>query len=114
VNPDWYPTRLLDLSMLKDTGRVLLTVAQLLDRSSMKMGEYITLSHCWGTWGAKELPVLTTANIDERVSQGIDLDLLPQTFKDAVEIAGWFNGECASPLLASILLSSRFLETRDD
>jgi len=114
VNPNWSPTRLLDLSTLKDTGRVPLAITQPLDRSSTKIGEHITLSHCWGTWGAKELPVLTTANIDERVSHGIELNLLPQTFKDAIEIAAWFNGECPSPLPASFLLSGRFLETCDD
>lgn len=89
----WYPTRLLDLSGVKETGRVLLTVTELIDHSSLKRSEYITLSHCWGTWGAKELPVLTTLNIDERVSDGMDLSLLPPTFRDAIEVAGWFNGK---------------------
>ncbi|KAI0466847.1 HET-domain-containing protein [Xylaria cf. heliscus] len=90
-NTSWYPTRLLDLSNVMETGRVLLTVTELIDHSSLNIGEYITLSHCWGTWGAKELPVLTTSNIDERVSHGMDLSLLPPTFKDAIEAAGWFN-----------------------
>ncbi|KAI0459487.1 HET-domain-containing protein [Xylaria acuta] len=87
----WYPTRLLDLSGVKETGRVLLTVTELIDHSSLNRGEYITLSHCWGTWGAKELPTLTTSNIDERVSHGMDLSLLPPTFRDAIEVATWFN-----------------------
>ncbi|GAP83692.1 putative heterokaryon incompatibility protein [Rosellinia necatrix] len=87
----WYPTRLLDLSKLKETGRVLLAVTELLDRSSLDLGEYMTLSHCWGTWGAKELPVLTTTNIDDRVSHGMELLLFPPTFRDAIEVAGWFD-----------------------
>src|SRR6185437_10424840 len=68
-NVSWYPTRLLDLSTLDETGRVLLVVTKLLDHASPDRGEYITLSHCWGEWGAKELPVLTTSNIDERVER---------------------------------------------
>ncbi|KAI1349571.1 HET-domain-containing protein [Xylaria sp. FL0043] len=87
----WYPTRLLDLSGLEETGRVLLTVTDLVDHASLNGSEYITLSHCWGTWGATELPVLKTSNIDERVSYGMDLNKLPPTFRDAIEVAGWFN-----------------------
>jgi hypothetical protein len=69
-------------------------------------GEYITLSHCWGTWGAKELPVLTKSNIDARVDHGMDLSLLPPTFRDAVEVAGCFNSEYISLpfLLRSMLI----------
>lgn len=93
TNTTWYPTRLLDLSGLKETGRVLLIVTDLIDHSSLNTSEYITLSHCWGAWGAKELPVLTTSNIDERVSYGMNLDLLPPTFRDAIEVAGWLNSE---------------------
>ncbi|KAI1330308.1 heterokaryon incompatibility protein-domain-containing protein [Xylariaceae sp. FL0255] len=87
----WYPTRLLDLSTRRETGRIMLTVTDLEDHSSLSRGEYITLSHCWGTWGAKELPVLTTSNIDERVTYGMNSNLLPPTFRDAVEVAEWFN-----------------------
>ncbi|KAJ2987184.1 hypothetical protein NUW58_g4646 [Xylaria curta] len=90
-NSSWYPTRLLDLSNIKETGKVLLEVTELTDNSSADRGEYITLSHCWGTWGAKELPVLTTSNIDERVINGMEISSLPPTFKDAIEVAGWYN-----------------------
>jgi hypothetical protein len=88
----WRPTRLLDLSTLKKTGRVLLVVTDLLD-SSLDRSEYVTLSHCWGTWGAKELPVLTKSNIDARVDHGMGLSMFPATFKDAIEVASWFNSE---------------------
>ncbi len=87
----WYPTRLLDLSSLDETGRVLLTISDLLDDSSSNRGEYITLSHCWGAWGAKELPVLTTKNIDVRVNYGMELSLFPPTFMEAIEVASWYN-----------------------
>ena len=89
----WYPTRLLDLSTLEETERVLLAVTDLLDPSSLDGSEYVTLSHCWGTWGAKELPVLTKSNIDVRVDHGMDLSLFPPTFRDAIEVANWFNSE---------------------
>ena len=92
-NPSWYPTRLLDLSTLEETGRVLLAVTDLLERSSLYRSAYITLSHCWGAWGAKELPVLTTSNIDTRVDHGMDISLFPPTFRDAIEVAKWFNSE---------------------
>ena len=89
----WYPTRLLDLSKLEETGRVFLVVTCHLDHSSMDQSEYVTLSHCWGAWGAKELPVLTESNINERVEHGMDLSSFPPTFRDAIEVASWFNSE---------------------
>ncbi|KAL9614067.1 MAG: hypothetical protein Q9167_001421 [Letrouitia subvulpina] len=88
-----YPTRLLDLSTLGETDRVPLVVSELLGRSLLDRSEYITLSHCWGTWGAKELPVLTRSNIDVRVDHGMDISLFPPTFRDAIEVAKWFNSE---------------------
>ena len=88
-----YPTRLLDLSTLEETDRVPLVVSELLDRSLLDRSEYITLSHFWGTWGAKELPVLTHSNIDVRVDHGMDISLFPPTFRDAIEVAKWFDSE---------------------
>ena len=89
----WFPTRLLDLSTLEETGRVPLVVTDLLDHSSLHRSEYVTLRHCWGAWGAKELPVLTQSNIDARVDYGMDLSLFSLTFRDAIEVANWFNSE---------------------
>ncbi|KAL8692087.1 MAG: hypothetical protein Q9218_002816 [Villophora microphyllina] len=92
-NVSWYPTRLLDLSTVGETDRVPLVVSELLDRALLNQSEYITLSHCWGTWGAKELPVLTQSNIDVRVDHGMDISLFPPTFRDAIEVAKWFNSK---------------------
>ena len=102
----WYPTRLLDLSSVRTTGRVPLTVTELVDRSSLERSEYVTLSPCWGAWGAKELPVLSTSNIDVRVDQGMELSLFPPTFRDAIEVANWFNSEETpfSSLFSSMLI----------
>lgn len=98
-----YPTRLLDLSTLEETDRVLLVVSELLDHSLLDRSEYITLSYCWGAWGAKELPVLTQSNIDVRVDHGMDISLFPLTFRDAIEVAKWFNSEYN--LIPSLLYS---------
>lgn len=53
---------------------------------------YITLSHCWGAWGPKGIPVLSTENEDKRHDIGIDLDEIPKTFRDAIYVATWFQG----------------------
>jgi hypothetical protein len=90
----WYPTRLLDLSKVKETGRVTLAVTELLDPEVLK-GGYISTSHCWGVWGPKGLPVLKTTNIDERVYHGMDLSAFPPTFADFIEVASWFKSESA-------------------
>ena len=99
----WHPTRLLDLSRLEDTGMVFLALTSDVNKPeqqpSSDRGDYITLSHCWGTWGAKELPALKASNMDERVKNGISLSLLPPTFRDAIEIAGWFGSESIPPPL---------------
>lgn len=54
--------------------------------------EYMTLSHCWGVWGAERLQTLTKSNVDLWQSEGIEIVSLPPTFRHAIEIAGWFNG----------------------
>lgn len=95
-NASWYPTRLLDLSDIEETDRVLLVVSDLLDRSILEQSEYITLSHCWGKWGAKELPVLTLSNIDMRVDHGMNISLFPPTFREAIEVARWFKSKSSS------------------
>ena len=96
-NPRWRPTRLLDLETLKETGKILLASGSPQSGGVNDSVEYITLSHCWGEWGPHKLPLLTTSNLEERQSEGMDRDILPATFKDAVEIANWFNGK---PLLS--------------
>ncbi|KAE8453902.1 hypothetical protein EG329_007678 [Mollisiaceae sp. DMI_Dod_QoI] len=45
-------------------------------------GAWVTLSHCWGT----DAPLTTTTQTLRRHSQGIPLENLPPTFKDAIEI----------------------------
>ncbi|KAI9148417.1 hypothetical protein HJFPF1_12249 [Paramyrothecium foliicola] len=68
----WYPTRLIEVR--NDSLRLVESAETSISKP------YASLSHCWG--GAKILN-LTTENIDE-LKGAIDLNLLPQTFKDAI------------------------------
>lgn len=82
------PTRVLDVEHARQTSRLRLVCAD----DDADGDRYITLSHCWGEWGAKELPMLTTANLEERQNEGMDIADLPQTFRDALEVASWYKG----------------------
>lgn len=56
-------------------------VVHLINTDEKTAGPYTTLSHCWGR--INHLPRTTRQNIEEHM-QGIHLEILPQTFKDAV------------------------------
>ncbi|CAH0025292.1 unnamed protein product [Clonostachys rhizophaga] len=83
---EFVPTRLLDVRKALQTGRVCLTLTEALDSC-----EYVTLSHCWGSWGAEHNPVLLTNNLTARQTDGLAWDALPQTFQDAFKVASWFG-----------------------
>ncbi|ROV96775.1 hypothetical protein VMCG_07883 [Cytospora schulzeri] len=87
----WLPTRLLDVTDALKTSVLKLVTPHDHPDAFVSNDQYLTLSHCWGAWGSKELPVLTTENLNERQTQGLDISLLPRTFKDALEIAQWFQ-----------------------
>ncbi|KAK0732494.1 heterokaryon incompatibility protein-domain-containing protein [Apiosordaria backusii] len=88
---DWLPTRLLDVKSAIENS--MLRLVQPGDHPDVfgSDRQYITLSHCWGTWGVRELPVLTTDNLSERLKEGLPMSLLPQTFEDAGKVAHWFK-----------------------
>lgn len=87
----YLPTRLLDVKYAQKTARLRL-VCPALDRASFAEGEeWMTLSYCWGTWGAKHNPILTKRNLGKRQKVGLSLEYLPKTFQDVLEIAGWLN-----------------------
>lgn len=90
---DWLPSRLLDVQGTQDTASLKLVIPAENPDLFASDKRYITLSHCWGRWGAVNLPVLNTKNLHERTTKGLDLSLLPQTFKDALVIAQWFQGK---------------------
>ncbi|KAK3377501.1 heterokaryon incompatibility protein-domain-containing protein [Podospora didyma] len=92
VSGEWMPTRLLDVTTAIQTETLKLIAPDENPEELVSDRRYVTLSHCWGAWGGGgELPVLTTDNLAERLTTGIPLLELPQTFQDAVQIAHWFK-----------------------
>lgn len=87
----WLPTRLLDVTHARETGRLRLVLPQEHTEDFVSSNQYVTLSHCWGAWGSVTLPVLTLQNLSERQSTGLDISLLPKTFKEALEVTEWFK-----------------------
>ena len=84
---DYLPTRLLDVKHAQKTTRLRL-VCPALDRAAFDEDrEWMTLSHCWGTWGAKNNPILTKGNLKKRRKVGLKLKNLPKTFQDALDVA---------------------------
>lgn len=76
--PNWYPPRLLDVSI--DPVRI---VPRL---KVQKDSEYAALSHCWG-----EVPFLRFSQeaMPTYEQNGIDTMMLPDNFRDAIEICRW-------------------------
>ena len=80
AKPTWehMPTRILDVAS-SDTEVYLRVPTE----ARPEDGRYVALSHCWGIDGT---PFLTTrANLQQRM-EGIKLDELPPTFREAVTI----------------------------
>jgi hypothetical protein len=73
--PPIYPTRLLDIG-----GNVIRLVQT---RNCHITGQYATLSH---TWGEEQVKVLTARTLPD-FCNGIHIDEMPQTFRDAIHIA---------------------------
>ncbi|KAL2073917.1 hypothetical protein VTL71DRAFT_11243 [Oculimacula yallundae] len=88
---DYMPTRLLDVRHAQKTSRLRLVCSKLAPEPLAEDKEWMTLSHCWGQWGARENPILVKANLQERCEAGLKVSELPQTFQDTLEIAGWFG-----------------------
>jgi hypothetical protein len=71
------PKRVLDLALKASTGAVTLY------ESRNEIVEYATLSYSWGT----SLPLTTTSSNIEQHRNGLSVESLPQTLRDAVRIA---------------------------
>jgi len=73
------PSRVLDVS----DNRVRLHVSRPGER-----GEYVALSHCWGTLSRRQKRYFCTssANLEPRCTQGLDINGLPRTFRDAIAV----------------------------
>ncbi|RDL34348.1 uncharacterized protein BP5553_07476 [Venustampulla echinocandica] len=88
-NP-WYPTRLIDLGLVADSGKpgqrvnpeqVRLVVT---NEDEPKKGDvYVTLSHCWGKANFLRLEEGTISEFQK----GIRLETLPKTFRHAISFA---------------------------
>lgn len=89
----YIPTRLLDIRHAQMTSQLRLVCFQLTPEAFAENREWMTLSHCWGRWGAEENPILVNGNLQERREIGLKVSELPQTFQDAIEVAGWFGCE---------------------
>ncbi|KAK7981151.1 hypothetical protein PG989_013608 [Apiospora arundinis] len=86
------PTRVLDVGDQATKSIVLL-------ESKGQCANYCALSYCWGPQNAQTF--LTTKETLQDRLRGIDFDLLPRTFQDAVQIARslgirylWIDGLC--------------------
>ncbi|KXJ94922.1 heterokaryon incompatibility protein-domain-containing protein [Microdochium bolleyi] len=94
ADPDFLPTRLLEINLQDPTAPVRLIVtaevegasgqsSEILDgHSSFGRLRYATLSHCWG--GA-DVPTLTSHTI-RSLRQGTQQDSLPRTFAEAIAV----------------------------
>ena len=96
------PTRLLDVSSAMSTGMLRLATQDSGPHALTQRTEYVTLSHCWGEWGRENMPSLTTANLAERIDEGISVTALPRTFRDALVVADWFKGQHAQHLVSRL------------
>ncbi|ETS74973.1 hypothetical protein PFICI_13457 [Pestalotiopsis fici W106-1] len=70
------PTRLVEL-----TGDLELPLRLCVTKENWR-GKYVSLSHCWG----KELPFRTTSDNIDSLIKGFKVELLPQSFRDAVTL----------------------------
>lgn len=71
------PTRLLNLNPQCGRQYVTLVSTTLLDPRV----RYVTLSHCWG----QSIPVRLLTSVSQSFEQGISIDLLPRTFREAIQ-----------------------------
>ncbi|KAK5654586.1 hypothetical protein OQA88_7215 [Cercophora sp. LCS_1] len=85
---EWLPTRLLDVASSMTTGKLKLVTPADTPEAFMSDKRYVTLSHCWGR---ASLPSLTMENLSVRARDGILVAHLPQTFREAVQVAHWFG-----------------------
>jgi hypothetical protein len=75
------PTNYLDkVRILEIQERTLLLVKA---SESLHSAGYVCLSHCWGS--GRDVVRTTADNVEEHSTKGIRIDLLPLTFRDAVE-----------------------------
>jgi hypothetical protein len=82
----WYPTRLIDVMASKNVPYD--HVQLFITAENSPTGPYASLSHCWGII---EIITLTEARMREFSKTGIAISRLPQTFRDAINVARSLN-----------------------
>lgn len=81
------PTRLIDIGN-KPNGAInpRLVITNDVEHNPLPQDtRYLTLSHCWGTSRGKTVPKTTTANLTAHLD-GIEINTIPKTFLDAMEV----------------------------
>ncbi|KAK8103480.1 HET-domain-containing protein [Apiospora kogelbergensis] len=91
LGEEYLPTRLLDVRYALEEGKVRLVCPTEHPASFTSSRQYASLSHCWGSWGAKENPVLLGTNLVDRKTAGLPWSALPKTFQDAFKITSWLG-----------------------
>lgn len=79
------PTRLLDLKSVDVDAQIRLVITA----EIAEQVHYVTLSHCWGG----DVPFQLRQNTLEKMMTGFSITEMPQTFRDAIAVARWANGE---------------------
>lgn len=79
--PDFFPSRLIDVGTSDDTIRLVLTS----DCDFASDTPYFALSHCWGT-DRGIVPLRTTTKNITQFLDRIDPSELSKTFRDAIEV----------------------------
>lgn len=79
-SPDWFPTRLLDVS---EEGCVRLIETT----QSPPSGRYLTLSHCWGG----HLGYRLLKDTVQLLKHGLSVHELPKNFEDAIKVTKYLN-----------------------
>jgi hypothetical protein len=72
------PTRVLDLE-----AGTFSSLIKLIETTKGQQGQYIALSHCWGT----SHPFTTTRNNLQEMKKGFQLTEIPATFQDAITVS---------------------------
>jgi len=82
-NPDWIPSRLIDIHQLKTSGKVRLVFRGEVELSQPdRQPRYITLSH---VWGSHKFLTLTASNMQE-LRSGFPVSRLSKSFQEAIGV----------------------------
>lgn len=86
---DYFPTRVLDVGLAKDSNTIRLFIPATTAKSSSPFEPYITLSHQWGA-SEKTSPILKRDNL-AHLCKSIDIATLPKVFRYAIALTRLFD-----------------------